>query len=522
MKNSKQSVQKLLFVAAVITVAIFFAKFPSLYNWLNTPPGFISSKNTSWFDAWDTNFQVADIRWGERAGILAQNTYTTIPHHSELIYQFYTSLGIVNRLFHLDPYILFHVGSIFSSTILLLVCYWVIGVFVKDRLVRYCSFIIVVFGGGFGWLGRLYSSADVTVAGFTMTNALERGSDAISTTLLLATFTLLYLYSKTEKQKYIWYAVIASFFSITLHPPFAAMYVLLGIILAIYQWHRKKKMRIILFPIIHFMSFGLYYWLVLSSLLDNPGFSGVTGQELFHVDSLRILLGFGLLSPFIFLGLLLRQKADEGIMILRLFFIIQLFFLLLPFGFHLYYAKGIFVWGVLLGLAALTHTLSHPWRLRGLVVLVFMSLFSKIYIFNIMMNPATNNQFFYLRDDEGKALEYMGKLTLDSNILSLYRIGNYIPAFTDNRVYFGHNFQTPGGKQTLLQATKFYTTMSSDERNNFLKEKRIDYIYYGLEEQTARYNYGLKQEEPFSQEYPLVYQNGDIYMYKVNAASGKN
>lgn len=522
MKRISPSKGETLFVAGVILIAIFMAKFPTIYNWLNTPAGFISSKNTSWFDAWDTNFQVADIRWGQRQGFLAQNTYTTIPHKSELIYQFYTFLGVTNRLFHLDPYVMFHVGSVISSIILLLVCFWVIGVFVKDRLIQYCSFIIVSIGGGFGWLGKIYSSADATVAGFTMTNALERGSDAISTALLLATFTLLYLYSRTEKQKYIWYGLITSLFSITLHPPFAAMYVFLGIILSIYQWHRKKTMGIIHFPVIHFISFGLYYWLVLASLLDNPGFAGVIGQELFYLDSLRIILGFGLLSIFISVGLFFLKKTDEEFLFLKLFFILQLIFVFLPFGFRLYYVKGLFVWGVLLGLLTVAYVIRDPWRLRMLIALVFLSLFTRVYIFDILVHPSINNQFFYLRDDEGKALEYMNKLATDTNMLSLYRIGNFIPAITDNRVYFGHNFQTPGAKAKKALATKFYTTMSADERNNFLEENRIDYIYYGLEEKAIRDNDGLKLDEPFKLGFPLVFQEGDIYIYKVTDAAGKN
>lgn len=516
-----RSKSEFIFVASVILVAIFLAKFPTVYNWLNTPDGLVSSKNSSWFDAWDTNFQVSDIRWGMRNGIMAQNTYTTIAHNSAFIYQFYTLLGILNRPFQIDPFIVFHVGSVIGSLILLGVCYFMTGMFIKDSMLKYAAFIIIALGGGLGWLGKIFFTADLTVAGFTMVNALERGSEAISTALLLATFAFLLLWFKSEDKKYFIYVLISSTFSITLHPPFAALYIAVSSCIAFYNWYKNKKAHLFLFPVIHIAIFLLYYLFVSASLLDNPGFAGVIGQELFTLDSLRLAMGFGIMSPLILWALVAMKREDEQLLMLKLFFVIQLFFMFLPFGFHLYYVKGVFVWGVLLSILGLADLLKTTWLVRALVGLVIISILSRVYIFKIMVSPSVDNQFFYIRDDEGAALEHMKQFPSDTSILSLYRIGNFIPASTDNRVYYGHNFQTPSSRQKKSLAMKFYTTMGKDERYAFLTDNRIDYVYYGLEERIVRYNQGIESERPFADDYPPVFADGDVIIYKVASSAGK-
>lgn len=509
-----------LIVAAVIFIAIFFAKFPTLYNWLNTPKGYWYPKNTSWFDAWDTNFQVSYMRYGQRNGVMLENTYTTIPHKPVFVYQYYTGLGVVNRLLKLDPFILFHLASIITSAILLVVCYKIVKLFFEDIVYRVSSFIFIALGGGFAWIPYLSFSADNKIAGFTLVNALERGHDAFITAITLLTFIFMYLYMRTPNKKYIIWAALTSIIGMAFHPPMLGLYLGIGAILAFIHYKESKKIQLFSLPVILSFALVVYGILILLNLFSSPGFSGVVGQNLFNVDSLSIFLGFGFLSPFIFWSLIREEKSRE-IFFLKIFFLTQLFFLFLPSGFHLYYAKGLFVWGVLLGIYGITNLINNEKIQRVVLTFVVMaSLATRVNIFANLIDAKFNNPFFFLATVEGEVINFMSTLPKDSGILSLYRIGNYIPAHSDNRVYYGHKFQTPDAPEKLDLAKQFYLSNNGKLQQKFLAQNNIQYIYYGLEEAKLRENAKLSKENPFP-DYPVIFQNDSSIIYIATASMEK-
>ncbi len=216
-----------------------------------------------------------------------------------------------------------------------------------------------------------------------------------------------------------------------------------------------------------------------------------------------------------------RNTSDEYIFA-KLIFIIQLAFLYLPFGFHLYFVKGLYIWGAILAFFAIKELITDKgWYLRIITAVILLSLISRLYVFNILMQSMVENSFFFLRADEGKALEYMSSLPKDSGVLSLYRIGNYIPAFSDARVYYGHKFQTPQAGEKLNIAKHFYLSDDEKLQREFLKLNNIQYIYYGLEEAKVRQDAKLDIKNPFP-DYPILYQNDSSIIYAASASAKKN
>lgn len=500
----------------VIIAAIFLAKFPTVYNALNTPQGYWFPKQTSWFDAWDINFQVSYIRYGQRHGVLLENTYTTAPHKPVFIYQYYTILGVVNRLLHLDPFLLFHLSSIITGIALILVCWYIVKLFFQETVFRIASFIVLVLGGGLGWLPVFGVSADTNLAGFTMLYAFERGHEAFITLLLLLSFAFIFQYLTAQKKNYIFWLLITSFFAISIHPPFAALLFLIGILAGFWQLKRAGRFTLFIYPILLVFIFAIYYLAVLSKLVGNPGFSGVVGQSLFGVDSLFLATGFGIISIFLFWMLIFSKEVKIEIIFLKLLFLTQLFLLLSPLGFHLYFAKNLFVWGVLLGFYGIKELVEGKDRqIQVISIVVILSLITRIYIFNQLLRVNKNNPFFFLTKQEGEALSFMSKLPTDSGVLSLYRMGNYIPAFSDLRVYYGHNFQTPNSKEKRELAQKFYLQQNEKTQLEFANTNNIHYVYYGLEETNLRKNADLVTANPFPR-YPVIYQNEKVTIYAIS------
>lgn len=442
-----------------------------------------------------------------------QNTYTTVPHKPVVVYQYYTGLGVANRLLKLDPFILFHVASIITSIFLIMVCYFVCRQFIKDTLYRISAFIIIVLGGGFAWVPYLSFSADNKIAGFTLVNALERGHDAFITSITILIFIFMYLYLKAPSRKYIFWASLAGITGMTFHPPMLGLYLGVGVIMAFIHYIENKKIQLFGLPVILTLAFIVYGLLVLANLFTNPGFTGLVGQNLFNVDSLSLFLGFGFLSPFIFWSLINREDKSKELFFLKVFFLAQLFFLFLPSGFHLYYAKGLFVWGVLLGIYGITSLITNL-KIQRIVLtfVVVTSLMTRVNIFVNLVDAKLNNPFFFLNEAEGEALSFMSTLPKDSGILSLYRVGNYIPAHTDNRVYYGHKFQTPDASEKLNLAKQLYLSDDEKLQREFLKQNNIQYIYYGLEEKKLRQDAKLQGKNPFP-DYPVIYENDVVTVY---------
>lgn len=504
-----------LIIAAVVFSAIFLAKFPTVHNASHTPSGYWYPRQTSWFDAWDTNFQVSYMRYGERRGVMLENTYTTSSHGPVFIYQYYTLLGVMNRLLHLDPFVLFHLASIVTSAILILTCYVVSALFFRQKIYRLSAFVMIVLGGGLGWLTFLPRAADYAIAGFTMVNAFERGHEALITLLLLWVFIEIYRYIKSLNKKNLILAGIASFIGVAIHPPFIALLVFVGVVLGVWMKRARKDAGLLKYALGLTGFFGVYSYIFLIPLLGNRGFAGVVGQNLFSANILSIALGFGALGIFILWEVLFDKERSEKKIFVQTVFFSQLSFVFLPVGFHLYFFKNMHVFGVLLGLWGLQNLISDKrWQHTILIGIVILSLFTRLHIFRELSSPNPNNSFMYLTKQEGDALADMSKLPPDSGVLSLYRMGNYIPAFSDTRVYYGHKFQTPDNAATLQKAISFYITMSEKEQRKFLQEYNITYIYYGLEEATYRRQANLPIANPFSY-FPIIFQNDTSIIYQI-------
>lgn len=518
-KKPKRIIQKEIFIiAVVIFAAVFLAKFPTLYHWLNTPKGYWYPKQTSWYDAWDTNFQVSYMRFGQNHGMMLQNTYTTLPHKGVFIYQYYTFLGVLNRFLKLDPFVLYHLASIVTSIVLILVCYKLVNTFIKDKISRFGAFIMIVLGGGVGWIFQNYLSADRNLAGFTMVNAFERGHDALSTIFLLLTLFFQYKFFENHKKRYLLSNVLFGFFSITLHPPLAAVYVLAGLFFTVWEFKKYRSVKSIYLPAGIITVFIIYFLSVLRDLIYNPAFFSQVTQNLYSVDSASLFLGFGILTFFIFYGLTSDFRDEIKVTTLRIFLMLQLFLLLSPMGFHLYFAKGLHVWGVLLSVFAVEKLIAKKKVRNGVIILMTVfSLSARFYIFYDLMQDKLNNPFVFLTGMEGEAINFMSTLPKDKGILSLYEIGNHIPAHTDLRVYYGHKFQTPDAERTLRTAEKFYTSMKIDEQKKFLADNHISYIYYGLEEKELRKKAKSETVNLFK-DFKTVYKNDLITIY----AAGEN
>lgn len=201
-----------------------------------------------------------------------------------------------------------------------------------------------------------------------------------------------------------------------------------------------------------------------------------------------ILFGYGFLLPLFIYQLFWLPKSNLKTF-LSLWFLVTLFLAILPFGPGKVYLRGLFFPITLLGILTIEEI---PKRInyasKHWLLFLFCALLigSNVYIFSMRMSPDNyiQSSWVYMAPEEYGIFQFLNENTQkDSSILALYKLGNMIPAFTHNRVYFGHMHQTPDGVNKDYITKVFFTGQAStEEEKKFFKENNISYVIWGKDE----------------------------------------
>jgi len=99
----------------------------------------------------------------------------------------------------------------------------------------------------------------------------------------------------------------------------------------------------------------------------------------------------------------------------------------------------------------------------------------------------------------------------DDVILSKITAGNFIPAYSGNFVYLGHNPETPNFYEREIKVKEFYSfKQSPEELQTFLKKEKISYIFYGPQEKEE------SDKKPILPFLKPVYDSNFATIYKVS------
>ncbi|OGK24588.1 hypothetical protein A2954_01445 [Candidatus Roizmanbacteria bacterium RIFCSPLOWO2_01_FULL_37_12] len=111
---------------------------------------------------------------------------------------------------------------------------------------------------------------------------------------------------------------------------------------------------------------------------------------------------------------------------------------------------------------------------------------------------------------------YNAFIWLDKNskneevVLSHIYAGNYIPAYSGNYVYLGHNPETPHYNERVKKLEAFYSgILSNQEAKKFLKDEKISHIVYGPQEKQK----SVKDVKKYSF-LKEVYNSGFVRLFK--------
>lgn len=469
----------------------------------------------SWFDPWDINLYVAAIKSGQTNGILLNNAYTTLPNPQIIFYPLYTLSGLLFS--NLNPFFIFHLLAAVFGLLLIITIWKITAVFLHSPLERLIAIFLTTTGGGIGWLffPRL-KSADLFITSFTYVSSFQRAHEALGVILYLVSLVAFFVAVKNKKILFNIISTISLTGLVIIYPYYTLSYFLIGGIYSLYIFNKEKDKTAFTYlfvTLLIILPMGLWYNSILRS---NPTMSGVLSQKLPTPNILGVLAGWGILVPFLILQLI-NPKKDTRWVFLNIWIWTSLLISYMPFGFSRFYLRGLYFPLVILIIISLPHIstiVKFPKKII-LIILIFLLPISTFYItYKRVEESANSNPWYYLTSDQELSLEFLRTLPQKSNILTLYRVGNMIPANSKNNVYVGHLIQTPEANKKLNIAQLFYTNrLSKDETQKFLSEQGIYYIYYGLEEKQLTENYDKTSSLNYSQLQP-VFQKGEIIIYR--------
>jgi hypothetical protein len=477
-------------------IFLFINTYPMFIADTRTPDGFTYSGHASWFDPWDINVYYAAIRYAQHNGILLKNVYTTSNNQPILFYPIYTITGALFR--DIDPTLLFHRMTYVSIGILLITMIVCAYAFLRNRWQALIVAGITGTTGGLGWFFTRYQSPDLYLASFTLRSALQRPNEAIGVALYFAAFAGLYLFLRTKRTKFYFISLLANAVMLFFYAYMYLTFLIVFFALWVLVFSKDKRLfRFWIIESIVLTVLAAVYFLY----LQHSGFASQLVESQKKLSISDLFSGYGIyLFVFIYqLFQIRRNRHSFLVAFLCIWILVSLVLSYLPLGFSRFFLRGLYFPMVLLTIDFLRTLAAKGFskKKRTLVAAVLVSLIvfqlpSTVYIFlRRSSEENTSNMWFYIPNDDVQAFQYL-ETAPPGGVLSGYYIGNQIPVYTNDPVYYGHFFQTPNASEKFTELKQFYAgTLDPDKARQFLLDNNIRYVYWGEVENTLGKNHYL-------------------------------
>ena len=502
------------------------------------------------FGVEDGNSYIAKMLLGESGEILFRTPYSTAPQRGVLAFLPYLLLGkLVDAPgSHEQLVALYHIFRIVAGILAIMASYDFIALFCKAARFRRMGLILVVLGGGLGWMlvvvGRSQWLGSLPLEfyspesfGFLALYGIPHLSLARAT-FLWAFVEYLKGVQPLGKPWYISATRLSGLWLVTaIAQPITA--VVLGFVigmhlLVIAGWrlfvnHRNQQ-------------YSWEYWLqsvklvsaagLLPALLlvyttisfaTDPFLKMWTEQNIIRSPHpVHYILAYGYILPFAIFGLIQLKRTDRW----RGLFLITWISLLpvlayIPFNLQRRLPEGIWVALVSAGMVALENWAGANHRTRGNTkklrilpeFILIIAIPSTVILFVGGLFAAFNPTTPIFRDsEEVRAFEFLANQSKPGEVvLSSFDTGNVIPAWAPVRVVIGHGPESVGLSELQQSVHKvFQEETDADARRSFLKEHEVRYLFYGPSERE------IGHWEPGGSEHMrLIYQSEHYKIFTI-------
>ncbi len=440
---------------------------------------------------------LAKMQQGSTGGWLFQLPYAAEPGEGVLLFTFYLFLGKVVNLTGWSPQFVYHLTRVIAAGAMNFTAYLLITHFIRTQKSRWAAFLLFMFGSGFGWLGipfGIVGSDLVIPESIPLYSAFANAHFPLSTTLFLVMIIFLLRDTKLNWFRFGILILLSSF--LALIQPF--VFIVLACVVGMWQlwelWVRIRASRetvrealqtIRWIPLIG-IALGATPWLIYDYVLtlnheaisiwneQNLTPSPPPWEYIFGLGGVLILALFSVLKS--------RELNRPNGRLLIVWTLVQMVLLYTPFGIQRRLSLGLYFPLVILSIITLERIVSKKRFTLAYIALFALSIPSNLFVMasGLLEVSSSESELAIGRDEMASYRWLATQADQDSLVLANKTSGNRIPAFSNQRVLYGHPFETPFADhqaqivENLLSPERDPTTVLED-----LSELRVRYVLIG-------------------------------------------
>ncbi len=497
-------------VVVVSLIVLCAAYALNIWAELTTPPAYhFAGLVYNWQDG---NSYLAKLREGVRGEWLYRVPFTAEPGNGTFLYPHYLLLGHVARWLALEPVVVFNIARLAAGGVLLLSLYAFISCFFTRTSERRWAFLLTAVGSGMGWVllpfGTLtpdFWQAEI----FPFLSILSNPHFTLALAALLWLLTLLVLYGHAFGARQ-WLTLVAGTLIVALLQPYGLVNVgAVAVLWLLIRWRRERHVpRDLLLKLLVMVALAAPYvlytqWVVLS----DPTLVGWDLQNQTNSPALwQYVVAFGLALPLALWGMrnaLRRRRAHD---LLLVFWVVSSLLLMYLPNYHQQrrFAFGLFVPLAILAMQGLL-SLPRVDRPSLRAALVATSTLTNITLLLIAFAAMQNfAPYLYFTRGEWNALLFLREhAEQHALVLASPDFGLYIPAWSGQRVIYGHPHETADARAHAEAVQSFYRGTLRDPQDF---TARVDYIIVGPRERALG-------TPTIPANYQPVFSDGDVTIY---------
>ncbi|MBN1451413.1 MAG: hypothetical protein JW963_10395 [Anaerolineales bacterium] len=524
----KHKRRDIFWIAVVATLILAFSAIP---NWVGyrAHTAELAYKGI-FFDPQDYAVHMSMLQAGMQGDWAYQFRYTTEAHQGAYTRLFYLALGQTNRIFQLNPTVIFEIARWLFGYLALFAIYALTKRVVKETLWQRVAFLLAVFGSGLGWLQLIFGwvPGPITPIDFWLIDAYVFFGIALFphfafVTAALCLVFLLYL-DYLEKGGWMRITAIAAIAILTQFVnPIAFVLVDLALATATFTiWFQKRKIDWGQFAALSVIAIAQFPLLVYNfNLLSNdPIWSQFTRQnETLSPPPVYYLWGFGLLWLFALIGLFPAARQQNLASLGAAAWILTgLVLAYTPFAIQRRFLHGVTIPLALLstqGLKMIIQFLSQKSAALArrtislTIAVVFLISLSSLYLslgrsLYLLNQP---DEFFYPAS-LNSALDWLDENAVPNDfVLSAVPSGQLIAQKTNLRVYLGHPMETLDFDAKSRLVTAFFQGQANP---GWLEDTKVRWVLYGPYELALTGNTNFHDTV-----LDIVYRSAEITIYRV-------
>jgi hypothetical protein len=442
---------------------------------------------------------LAKMRIGYDGSWLFRLSFTPEQGQGVFLFTYFITLGHLARILGLSLIAVFHAARLLGGFALLWLIYLLIARVADTIDLRRRAWWIVALSSGAGWLAALLGhadSADLTIPeSNTFYSLMANAHFAAAMALMLGMFLLVLDLDSAGSRSFPFgriAALSAMSLALAIIQPFApvTVYAVLGLTL-LALWRRNARLPpkgAGAFPRLPFLATlmagaitaPLMIYLYTATQADAVLQAWSQQNQTPSPPPLDYVLGYGLLWIFAFFGARLawRRKRDWDVLLL-VWIGVTLLLLYAPFPLQRRFALGLHIPIGILAAIGLTQIVRAKWPRR---VLIGVTLLTSLFLELVLAGGAlTRDPRIYLTADEAAALAWLQtNAPHDAVVLASPEMGAFIPAFTGQRVVYGHPFETVDADRRKQQVHDFFT--GTIDQVQLLQDDTVTYIIVGPRE----------------------------------------